>query len=91
MIFMDMLGIVLMWFFNILTSKLRADNGAGEFNIESITDIIKTVKNVTNIFAWVDMFVPVNFLVTLALLTTVFYSYKFIITMVKYIISLFKR
>ena len=91
MISMDMLGIVLMWFFNILTSKLRADNGAGEFNIESITDIIETVNNVTNIFAWVDMFVPVNFLVTLALLTTVFYSYKFIVTMVRYIISLFKR
>lgn len=88
---MDMLGIVLMWFFNILTSKLRADNGAGEFNIESITDIIETIDNVTNIFAWVDMFVPVNFLVTLALLTTVFYSYKFIITIVRYIISLFKR
>lgn len=88
---MDMLGIVLMWFFNILTSKLRADNGAGEFNIESITDIIKTINNVTNIFAWVDMFVPVNFLVTLALLTTVFYSYKFIVTIVRYIISLFKR
>lgn len=88
---MDMLGIVLMWFFNILTSKLRADNGAGEFNIESITDIIETVDNVTNIFAWVDMFVPVNFLVTLALLTTVFYSYKFIVTIVRYIISLFKR
>lgn len=80
-----------MWFFNILTSKLRADNGAGDFNIESITDIIKTINNITNIFAWVDMFVPVNFLVTLALLTTVFYSYKSIITMVKYIISLFKR
>ena len=88
---MDMLGIVLMWFFNILTSKLRADIGAGEFNVESITDIIKTVNNVTNIFAWVDMFVPVNFLVTLALLTTVFYSYKFIVTIVRYIISLFKR
>lgn len=89
--YMDMLGIVLMWFFNILTSKLRADNGAGEFNIDSVTDAINTVHNITNIFAWVDIFVPVNFLVTLALLTTVFYSYKFIVTMVKYIISLFKR
>lgn len=88
---MDMLGIVLMWFFNILTSKLRADNGAGEFDIKSVTDIIETISNVTNIFAWVDMFVPVNFLVTLALLTTVFYSYKFIVTIVRYIISLFKR
>lgn len=88
---MDMLGIVLMWLFNILTSKLRADNGAGEFDIKSITDIIETISNVTNIFAWVDMFVPVNFLVTLGLLTTVFYSYKFIVTIVRYIISLFKR
>lgn len=88
---MDMLGIVLMWFFNILTSKLRADNGAGEFDIKGVTDIIEKISNVTNIFAWVDMFVPVDFLVTLALLTTVFYSYKFIVTIVRYIISLFKR
>lgn len=88
---MDMLGIVLMWFFNILTSKLRADNGAGEFDIKSVTDLVETVSDVTNIFAWVDVFVPVNFLVTLALLTTVFYSYKFIVTIVRYIISLFKR
>lgn len=88
---MDMLGIVLIWLFNLLTSGLRNKFGAGEFNIESVTDIIKTISNVTNIFAWVDMFVPVNFLVTLSLLTTVFYSYKFIVNMVRFIISLFKR
>lgn len=88
---MDMLGIVLMWFFNILTSRLKNDYGAGSFDIDTVTETISSIKNLVNIFAWVDMFVPVNFLVTLALLTTVFYSYKFIITMVKYIISLFKR
>lgn len=80
-----------MWLFNLLTTGLRGKYGAGDFNIESVTDIIETIQNVTNIFAWVDMFVPVNFLVTLSLLTTVFYSYKFIVNIVRYIISLFKR
>ena len=88
--FMDMLGIVLMWFFNVLTSVLKNKEGIGSFDLSSVQDIIKSVDNVVNIFAWVDMFVPVNFLITLALLTTVFYGYKFIISIVKYIISMFK-
>lgn len=88
---MDMLGIVLMWFFNVLTSRLRNDYGAGSFNADSIIEAVNSISNVYNIFAWINMFVPVSFLITLAMLTTVFYSYQFIISMVKYIISLFKR
>lgn len=88
---MDMLGIVLMWFFNVLTSRFRNDYGAGDFSVDSIIEAVNSISNVYNIFAWINMFVPVSFLITLAMLTTVFYSYQFILSMVKYIISLFKR
>lgn len=89
---MDMLGIVLLWFANILTSIFNNDL-VGEdkkFSLEDVQSAIEAIEGVTNIFAWVDMFVPVDFLLTLALLTTIFYSYKFINTMVRYIISMFK-
>ncbi len=89
---MDMLGIVLLWFANILTSIFNKDL-VGEdktFSLDEINATLETIDGVTNVFAWIDIFVPVNFLLTLALLTTIFYSYKFINSMVRYIISMFK-
>lgn len=89
---MDMLGIVLLWFANILTSIFNKDL-VGEdktFSLDEVEATLETIEGVTNVFAWIDIFVPVNFLLTLALLTTIFYSYKFINSMVKYIISMFK-
>lgn len=89
---MDMLGIVLLWFANILTSIFNNDlvGADKKFTLDDVNSAINTVKDITNIFAWIDVFVPVNFLLTLTLLTTIFYSYKFITSMVRYIISFFK-
>jgi len=88
---MDILGIVLMWLFNVLVSRLQHDLIGGDgFSLDNVTAAIETISNVTNIFAWIDVFVPVDFIITLALLTAVFYSYRFITSIVKYIIALFK-
>lgn len=89
---MDMLGIILLWFANILTGIFNKDLvGEGKtFSLDGINSALETIDGVTNIFAWIDIFIPVNFLLTLALLTTIFYSYKFINSMVRYIIAMFK-
>lgn len=89
---MDMLGIVLLWFANILTSIFNNDlvGEGNKFSLDGIKNTLETIEGITNIFAWIDIFVPVNFLLTLALMTTIFYSYKFINSMVRYIISMFK-
>lgn len=89
---MDMLGIVLLWFANILTSIFNNDLvGEGKtFSVDGIKSTIGAITELTNIFAWVDVFVPVDFLLVLALLTTTYYSYKFVNSLVRYIIQMFK-
>ena len=87
---MNILGTVLLWFFNVLLSGLKSSFGILGFDTEELTNLISAVSNLTNIFAWVNMFVPVDFLFILSGLTVTFYGYRFILGVVKSVISLFK-
>lgn len=87
---MNIFGTVLLWFFNVLLSGLKTTFGIAGFDTEKLENLISAVSNLTNIFAWVDIFVPVDFLLILSGLTAVFYGYRLVLGIVKTIISLFK-
>lgn len=87
---MNIFGTVLLWFFNTLLSGLKSTFGIAGFDTEKIENLISAISNLTNIFAWVDVFVPVDFLFILSGLTAVFYGYRLILGIVRTVISLFK-
>ncbi len=90
---MSVLGTILLFIMNILVGKFQLEMGLDTFSEENISEFVYTVQNfseIYNIFAWVDKFVSVNVLFALATFTTLYYSYKFILGLVKYIISIFK-
>lgn len=83
---MNILGFVFLWFSNILTNFLVQDYVTEDFVIHSY----EIMADVYNIFAWVNVFVPVNVLLVIFTSTTAYYGLKFVLNIVKYIISLFK-
>lgn len=87
---MNIFGTVLLWFYNVLLSGLKNTFGILNFDTTKLENIINAVDNLTNIFAWVNMFVPVDFLFILSGLTAVFYGYRFILGVAKIVISFFK-
>lgn len=87
---MNIFGTILLWFYNIMLSGLKDTFGILNFDTTKLEKIINAVDNLTNIFAWVNMFVPVDFLFILSGLTAVFYGYRFILGISKIVISLFK-
>ncbi len=87
---MNILGLFLLWFVNVLTTFLGRIFFNGEFSTEAIENSINSIGDIYNIFAWVDVFVPVDFLILLAALTAAFYGFKFVNALVKYVVALFK-
>lgn len=83
---MNILGFFMLWFANVLTSFLGKDYFGGDF----IIDTVEAIGTVYNIFAWLDVFIPVDFLMSLAFLTSLYYGYRFVNSIVKYILELFK-
>lgn len=83
---MSIMGFLLLWFTNVLTFLLGKDYVDGEFVINTF-DVL---QNVYNIFSWLDIFLPVDFLFSLASLTTIYYGYRFVMGISRYIVSLFK-
>ena len=55
-----------------MLSGLKDTFGILNFDTTKLEKIINAVDNLTNIFAWVNMFVPVDFLFILYGLTAVF-------------------
>ena len=87
---MNIFGFFILWFANVLTSFLGKTFFSGDFSTDKIVSALEALDGIYNIFAWVDVFVPVDFLMPLALLTAVFYSYKFVNSIVRYLIAIFK-
>lgn len=83
---MSIMGFFLLWFTNVLTTLLGKDYVTGEF----VVDTVEALESVYNIFAWLDVFLPMDFLFGIAGLTALFYGYKFVMGISKYIVSLFK-
>lgn len=88
---MNIVGFILLYFMNFLIEIAKSKYNVGEFDTSTFKNIVENASGLYNIFAWVNEFVPVSFLISLALLTTVFYGYKLIVGITKYIISIFKK
>ena len=83
---MSVMGFFLLWLTNILTSFLGKDYFNGEFAME----FINAIDTVYNIFAWLDVFLPMDFFLALAGLTALYYSYRFVLGIVNHVVALFK-
>ncbi len=83
---MSVMGFFLLWLTNILTSLLGKDYFSGEF----VIDFINAIDTVYNIFAWLKVFLPMDFFFALVGLTALYYSYRFVLGIVRYVVSLFK-
>ena len=62
---MNILGFFMLWFANVLTSFLGKDYFDGDF----IMDSVNAISSVYNIFSWLDVFIPIDFLISLAFLS----------------------
>lgn len=83
---MSIMGFFLLWLTNVLTFLLGEDYISGEFAV----DTVEALESVYNIFAWLDVFLPMDFLMAIALATGVYYGYRFVIGIAKHVVTLFK-
>lgn len=83
---MSITGYILLWLTNILTDLLAKEHVSGEFAVNTV----EALETTYNIFAWLDVFLPMDFIISLALATTVFYGYKFVLSIVNRCVELFK-
>ena len=88
---MSILGFVILALLNVLSGLLKSKFNIGNFDVLNLQSAIENASGLYNIFAWVNEFVPVSFLLSLAVLTTVFYGYKLILNLIKFILSIFKK
>lgn len=86
---MSILGIIFLWFLNVLSSLFSRD--LDSFNLDQLNDYVEGASTLYNIFAWVDQFVPVDVLLFLAGMTTLFYAYKFVMVIIRFILPFFKK
>ncbi len=84
---MSVMGFFLLWLTNVLTSMLGKDYVSGEF----VVDAVEAMESVLNIFSWLDVFLPMDFLLGIAGLTTIYYGYRFVLGIVNHVVSLFKK
>lgn len=84
---MSVMGFFLLWLTNVLTSLLGKDYVSGEF----VVDTVSALQDVYNIFAWLDVFLPMDFLLGIAVVTGLYYAYRFILGIVNHVVSLFKK
>lgn len=84
---MSVMGFFLLWLTNVLTSLLGKDYVSGEF----VVDTVSALKDVYNIFAWLDVFLPMDFFLGIAALTGIYYAFRFILGIVNHVVSLFKK
>ena len=88
---MSIVGFVILALLNALGGLLRSKFNVGGFDVSDLQLAIENASGVYNIFAWVNEFIPVDFLLTLATLTTIFYGYKLILGLIRFILSIFKK
>ena len=88
---MSIVGFLLLSFLSFLSNHFKSQFGISDFDTSDLQNALEGCSGLYNIFAWVNEFVPVSFLLLLAGLTTVFYGYKLIISLVRFIFSIFKR
>ena len=60
------------------------------YAVLDICDVLNVWDKIYNIFAWINVFIDVDFLFNLFFLTSLYYGLKFSIKLSKYVISLFK-
>ncbi len=84
---MSVMGFFLLWLTNVLTSLLGKDYVSGEF----VVDTVSAMESVLNIFAWLDVFLPMDFLLGIAGLTGLYYAYRFVLGIANHVVSLFKK
>lgn len=58
---------------------------------DSFADKIEVMDMIYNIFAWVDVFIDVDFCLNLFLLTTLFYGLKISYSLAKHVLNLFRK
>ena len=83
---MSITGYILLWLTNVLTDLLAKEHVNGEFAVNTVDALESTY----NIFAWLDVFLPMDFIMALAFATTAFYGYKFVLSIVNHVVDLFK-
>lgn len=97
---MSILGTLYLFFFNVFfklgINKYAAWNGSDEYvNVEGLgldlfVNGVDVCNEVYNIFAWIDIFIDVDFCLNLFLLTTMYYTLKFTMNLAKFVIKMFK-
>ncbi|MCM1328079.1 MAG: hypothetical protein NC253_01435 [Ruminococcus sp.] len=95
---MNILGFTYLALFNFFLNSLVKEYGTvivpGDLvfsGFDSFADKIQAVDMIYNIFAWVNIFIDVDFCLNLFLLTGMFYGLKISYSLAKRLISLFKR
>lgn len=88
---MSIVGFIILALLNVLSGRLKSTYGVGDFDVSDLQFAIENASGLYNIFAWVNEFIPINFLLSLATLTTIFYGYKLIVNLIKFILSIFKK
>ena len=98
---MSILGYVYFFFFKVFLQWFSNDYAvpflpsnydSTTFNgYDNIINKIDIVNGVYNIFAWVDVFVDLDFLFNLFFLTSLYYGLVFSIKLAKLVISFFRR
>lgn len=95
---MNILGFTYLALFNFFLNSLVKDytNIISPSDLDfagfgSFADKIEVMDTIYNIFAWVDIFIDVDFCLNLFLLTTLFYGLKISYSLAKHLLSLFRK
>ena len=95
---MNILGFTYLALFNFFLNSLVKEyanilvpSGLDFSGYDSFADKIQTMDMIYNIFAWVDIFVDVDFCLNLFLLTGLFYGLKISYSLAKHVLSLFRK
>lgn len=90
---MSLFGLLYIFFFNTFLKMIAEAETTGDLDFvryDMFINGIDVCNEVYNIFAWVDVFIDVDFLLNLFLLSSLYYALKFAIRVAKLIIGFFK-